>query len=205
MSIKPKSCEGGRFFTLWLPCQLDPKAVRGTGFLHRHYHVNWTQKLKGGKVFYIVITMSIGPKAARREGFLHRDYHVNGQNTVLRLMGFLHGDHHVNWTENWEQGRFFTWWLPCQWAKHGFEVFYMVITMSIGPMPTKITNWLAPKKKISRNPWFRSELRNHDNHGIMNPKTKISCWYDGKMPMVSVLAAKPKVVQHARPLRGSAD
>ena len=168
MSIGPKSWKGGRFFTSWLPCQLDLRLQGGKVFYIVITMSMGKTRFWGWWFFYMVITMSIGQKTGNREGFLHGDYHVNGQNTVLR---------------------FFTWWLPCQ----------------LDPCQPKSPIGWPLKKKISRNPWFRSELRNHDNHGIMNPKTKISCWYDGKMPMVSVLAAKPKVVQHARPLRGSAD
>jgi len=103
-----------------------------------------------------VITMAIGQKTRSGESLCHGDYHVNGPNTLLRIISFLHGnyhDYHCNWTENWERGRFLPWWLPWQWAKHGFKVdgflpwwlpwqwdrkleagkvFAMVITMAVG-------------------------------------------------------------------------
>ena len=103
-----------------------------------------------------VITMAIGQKTRSGESFCRGDYHVNGPNTLLRMISFLYGDYHDyhgNWTENWERGRFLPWWLPWQWAKHGFEVdeflpwwlpwqwdmkksggkvFAMVINMSMG-------------------------------------------------------------------------
>ena len=91
MSIGPKSCKGGRFFTSWLPCQWAKHGFEVDGFFTRWLPCQLDRKLGAGKVFAMVITMAMG--------------------------------------------------------KTRFWGFYMVITMSIGPMPTNITNWLAPKKK----------------------------------------------------------
>ena len=209
------------FLPWWLPWQWDRKLGAGKvfamvitmavgktrfwlmGFCHGDYHGSGTENWERRR-FLPWYYHGSGAENWERRRFLPWYYHGSGQHTVLRLIGFCHGDYHGSGTENSEGTRFLPWWNHGKWARHAFEVFAMVIPWQMDPCQPKIITLACPLKKRFQKSKFEirfQEFQDFKKSGYQ----KISRILRILKNLEEMLAAKPRVFLHARPLRGSAD